>query len=74
MTDCRNLYEETKIYGDLVKKFLVEIRNTEEAVSNPILAASISAARNHFFAVQRELKRVWELYERLSTQDKTPHR
>ena len=66
--ECRSLYEGTKIYGNSVKAFLVEIRKTEEASRNPILGASVAAARIHFFAVQRELQRVWELYERLSIQ------
>jgi hypothetical protein len=69
MSDCRSLYEETKVYSEFVKRFLVEVRKTEEAARNPMLAASVSAARNHFFAVQRELKRVFELYERLSSQE-----
>jgi hypothetical protein len=70
--DCCNLYQGTKVYGDFVKTFLVEIRNTDEAARNPLLAASASAARNHFFALQRELKRVWELYDRLSA-EKSDH-
>ena len=70
--ECRSLYEGTKIYGDSVEAFLVEIRKTEEASRNPILGASVAAARNHFFAVQRELQRVWELYERLSIQQQYP--
>jgi hypothetical protein len=71
MSDCRSLYEETKAYGEFVKRFLVEVRKTEEAARNPMLAASVSAARNDFFAVQRELKRVFEMYERLSSQEQT---
>lgn len=64
MDDCHGLREETLIHGNFVKAFLVAILNTNEAEQNPLLAASASVAREHFETLQKELDRVWELYQR----------
>jgi hypothetical protein len=64
MDDCHSLREKTLIYGDFVKAFLVALGTTDEAEQNPMLAASASVAREHFETLQKELDRVWELYQR----------
>lgn len=66
MDDCRGLYEETKIYGDFVKAFLVAVRNTDEAERSPMLVASAAAARERLETLQSELARVWSHYQALS--------
>jgi hypothetical protein len=64
MDDCHALHEQTLVYGEIVKAFLVAIRNTDEAERNQVLAASASSAREHFEALQKELDRVWDMYQR----------
>ena len=64
MDDCQTLHEKTLIYRDFVKAFLAAIGDADEAEQNPLLAASASVAREHFETLQKELDRVWELYQR----------
>ena len=64
MQDCQNLREETLIYRDFVKAFLVSIRDSDAADRNPMLVASASAAREHFETLQNELDKVWDMYQR----------
>ena len=64
MNDCQSLREQTLVYADFVKAFLVAVRDSEEADRNPLIAASASVARERFEILQNDLDQVWTLYLR----------